>query len=146
MESIAKTMKSKNLFLSADERYAIWEVKREERPFLLNLESSLRQQEEDDGSDHLPLLDGCDIEGWRSHGMIETSAIDQGFLNVGSGCILMRRESQLPVLSTKSTNRWQQLRRRLLQPLTRTPERILEKDALQLPIFPWFERENVPGQ
>jgi hypothetical protein len=56
----------------------------------------------------------------------------------------MRRETQLPVLSSKAKSKWQELQQRLLQPPTTTAERICEKDAADLSAYPWFEREKTP--
>jgi hypothetical protein len=158
------SMESKDLFLSSEERYEIWEIKRAERPSLLLLpsrtssssSSSSSLQDIDQSGDkqndtksirHTPsLLDGCDVPGWRYSNTVSVSDHTQGYLNVGSGCVLTRRETQLPVLSSRSLSLWTELQHQLLQepPLTRTAQRITEKAALELPEYPWFEKSNLP--
>jgi hypothetical protein len=78
-------MESEDAFLSADERYDVWEVKRKERPHLLVLEKELPREGDDDESSHhpLPLVDGCDSEGWRHSELVEVSTFIQGFLMLG---------------------------------------------------------------
>jgi histone arginine demethylase JMJD6 len=76
--------------------------------------------------------------------MVQISDTIQGYLNVGSGCTLMRLESQLPVISSRSLERWKSLQRTLLEPPQTTAQRIPKQDAMHLPWYPWFEKENIP--
>lgn len=137
-----KDASPRDILLTPDERYDLWEIKRVERPHLMEIEK------EDDGEPSeevmLPLVDGCDLKGWRSSNLVTCSSVLQGYLNVGSGCSLMRRESQLPTLSSISLIRWKALQAKLLEPLKVTAQRISEKDALNLTHYSWFEKENVP--
>jgi histone arginine demethylase JMJD6 len=172
MTSVGET---RDIVLSADERYDIWEIKRAERPHLMEFESRTDDEwsddcngnNDDDSNDNdddddddpscrrpaaavpptppPPLVDGCDLRGWRQSGMVKISTVTWGYLNVGSGCPLMRLESQLPVLSSRSLERWTSLRRKLLVPPARTARRIPEGEARNLPCYPWFERQNVPA-
>ena len=98
-------------------------------------------------SGQLPLIDGCDIPGWRRHGLIEVSSYLQGILHVGSGCCLTRRLSQIPVLSTLGMRNWDTLLREnsLLQPPTRTARRLTSDETSKLTFHPWFERQNIPA-
>jgi histone arginine demethylase JMJD6 len=57
---------------------------------------------------------------------------------------LIRKESQLPVLSSQSKMRWRILQAKLLQPPKSTALRIAEQDAVDLSYYPWFERKNIP--
>ena len=165
------TSETKDILLSPDDRYDIWEVKRVERPHLINLENTKTDEYDDDsGGDGiadddaiedvahndngqtinprslpLPLVDGADLKSWRCSKLVEISSFVQGQLNVGSGCALLRKESQLPVaLSKRSQKRWRELQASLLEPPKSTAVRIGERDALGLPCYPWFERQNVP--
>ncbi|KAG7354449.1 transcription factor jumonji [Nitzschia inconspicua] len=146
-------METKDLLLSSEERYEIWEVKRAERPNLLMLEKDAGDiddiNDDDNNSttdDPLPLLDGCDIAGWRNSKSVFVSNYLQGYLNVGSGCVLTRKDTQLPILSSRSLRRWKELQQQLLQspPSERAPRRIVGKEASTLSQYPWFERDNVP--
>jgi histone arginine demethylase JMJD6 len=161
-------VETKNLLLTSEERYELWEVKRAERPHLIapqncaSPSSSSSLQEEDDNKDApndtttatqqqqllpLPLIDGCDIPGWRHSGLVSVSDIVEGYLNVGSGCVLTRKETQLPiVLSSRSLSKWKELQQQLLQPPSpeRAAQRICSTRARSLSHHPWFERDNVP--
>ena len=153
----------RDIFLSSEERYDVWHVKKEERPHLLlvtcyddaegTIGSAGTAGKEEKDEDHptskdvLPLIDGCDIPGWRHSGLIALDSKEgyyQGILNVGSGCPLLRRESQLPVLSSRATATWKALQQRLLKPPSRTAQRLSLEEAQQLGPNPWFERQNVP--
>jgi hypothetical protein len=169
------SIESKDLFLSSEERYEIWEIKRAERPYLLMLplrgagsstshdhhnhqsdnngnENNNNNNDDDDTFSTTipqtpPLLDGCDIPGWRYSNGVSVSDYLQGYLNVGSGCVLTRREKQLPILSSRSVRRWKELQHKLLQQEpspTRAAQRIPKKEALELSQYPWFEKSNVP--
>lgn len=151
------TEEARDIFLSADERYDIWEIKRAERPQLLEFEIEVDDFPEDgDGNDdhdhhqsrsapaQLPLVDGCDLKGWRHAKMVKISGVSQGYLNVGSGCPLMRLESQLPVLSSRAFEKWRVLQGKLLQPPAETALRIPDHESTNLSMYPWFERDNVP--
>ena len=139
-----------DILLTADERYDLWEIKRVERPHLMEIENDDNDEEDSDSDGEspseraLPLVDGCDLKGWRSSNLINCSSFSQGYLNVGSGCSLMRRESQLPVVSSASLSRWKALQAKLLKPPKTKAQRILEEDAVKLSHYSWFERENVP--
>lgn len=158
---------TKDLLLSADERYEIWELKCAERPQLLALDQEEEESADDDGRSSsscksssssssssscpavLPLIDGCDLKGWRRNKLVELSETQQSYLNVGTGCSLLRRESQLPATAvpSRSLSQWQGLQRRLLQPpptTAMTALRIPIGEATLLSHHPWFERENVP--
>ena len=151
----------KDLFLSPEERYDVYCVKSSERPHLLlaeindNINSNDNQRNNEEGDDEkteendeplpLPLMDGCDIPGWRAHGLVPVKPHLEATLNVGLGCTLLRRERQLPLPapapSTKAADSiitaasiaaatpmatpWEKLRDFLLQqPTTSTVERI----------------------
>lgn len=139
---------AQDILLSPDERYDVWEIKRVERPYLMEYENEPAEDEdsngdkEDDGE--LPLVDGCDVKGWRRSKLVQTSSFAQGVLNVGSGCSLMRRESQLGVVSSKSLSRWKEIQSKLLESPSSKAQRIAAKEARDLSYYPWFEKENVP--
>lgn len=139
---------SSDILLTQDERYDLWEIKRVERPHLMEIENEEDVESGDDDEPNveniLPLVDGCDLKGWRRSKLVDSSSFSQGYLNVGSGCSLLRRERQLPVVSSKSLSRWQALQTKLLEPPKVTAQRIPEKDAVRLLHYPWFEKENVP--
>ena len=121
-----KNCESRDILLSADERYDIWEVKRLERPYLLllpaqdltsndgnhhdDVEESLKydndeaEQQEQEEDEVLPLVDGCDIPNWHRQRFVKYSSYHQGILNVGSGCTLLRKESQLPMIHLSSSS------------------------------------------
>eukprot|EP00536_Pseudo-nitzschia_multiseries_P016402 jgi/Psemu1/263629/estExt_Genewise1Plus.C_11020006 len=165
---MAENCASRDILLSPDERYDVWEIKRVERPYLMELENEADEPDDEVHSDNdndnddddeqtsgeneqplplpLPLVDGCDLKGWRNSGLVTVSSYSQGALNVGPGCSLMRRESQLPIVSSKSLTRWKALQARLLEPPESTgkAQRIPESDACNLSHYPWFEKENVP--
>lgn len=142
-----------SIFLSSDERYDIWEVKQVERPELLlhaDDEASVGSVEDENDEDQkveLPLVDGCDIPGWRKSKLVQCSSFLSASLNIGPGCSMMRRETQLPMLSQKSLSQWKGLQRRLLEEPSRNSSaaRISKKDAIDLPFYPWFEQKNVPA-
>eukprot|EP00537_Pseudo-nitzschia_pungens_P008208 CAMPEP_0172363206 /NCGR_PEP_ID=MMETSP1060-20121228/6631_1 /TAXON_ID=37318 /ORGANISM="Pseudo-nitzschia pungens, Strain cf. cingulata" /LENGTH=456 /DNA_ID=CAMNT_0013085901 /DNA_START=8 /DNA_END=1378 /DNA_ORIENTATION=- len=153
---------SRDILLSPDERYDVWEIKRVERPYLMDLETEeeaeddVNDDDDDDDDDEsddqtssddelpLPLVDGCDLKGWRNSKLVAVSSYNQGALNVGAGCSLMRRERQLPMVSSNSLTRWKFLQAKLLEPPESTAQRIPETDACNLSHYPWFEKENVP--
>lgn len=143
-------IESKTLYLSGDERYEVWTIKAAERPHLLDVCStdSNHQQEntnEDaaDMNEILALTDGCDVSGWRKEKFVRTNAEVLSAFNVGSGCVLLRRETQLPiVLSSIASSAWDSLRDRLFQEPCTTASRQLYSSNRAL--HPWFERENVP--
>jgi hypothetical protein len=142
---------TRDVLFSSDDRYDVWEVKRVERPHLIQLDNDQDLGSGDDDDDEsstsvvdLPLIDGCDLKGWRHSKLIEISSRVQGYLNVGAGCSLIRKESKLPVLSSQSKIRWRALQTKLLQPPKSTALRISEQDAVDLSYYPWFERKNVP--
>jgi hypothetical protein len=152
-----------DILLSSEERFDIWNVKKEERPYLLsyddmNLEEddsvlSSSSSSENDDPEVLPLLDGCDIPGWRKEQLVSVSSYTRGHLNVGSGCSLLRRESQLPTAmsSAHSTyncrlHKWKQLQQQLLIPPPNTAFRLSPDETIKLrEPYPWFERDSVPA-
>jgi hypothetical protein len=187
MTVIEDTIATKDILLSCDERYEIWELKAVERPHLTLPRQDLDQNQDgrqgderpeeknaeemtssdienddhncdensngdDDENDVLPLLDGCDLPRWRDHQLVTTSPNKQGYLNVGTGCQMMRRESQLPstVVETKALGRWNYLKSSLLSTsLSKNVARISINDhhddsggGFQHPC--WFEKQNVP--
>ena len=93
----------------------------------------------------LPLIDGCDIPGWRRYKMIHISPCIQGVLNVGSGCTMLRRESQFPVVSKRACQGWHELQARLMREPEMTAIRLSSVETALLDVYPWFERENVPA-
>jgi histone arginine demethylase JMJD6 len=141
---------TKELFLTPDERYEVWEVKKEERPYLLLIseEDSNDSSSDDDNSEvPLPLVDGCDVSGWRKSQLVPISRPLASVLNVGSGCSLLRRETQLPVVSSSALSEWHRLQERFMQEPTQGKSpvvRIGKNEATELSYYPWFERENVP--
>ena len=137
------------LLLSGEERFDIWQVKQEERPHWMGIETNIseRSDSENSVSDQelpLPLIDGCDIPGWRGRGLVSVSDYHQSILNVGTGCSLLRRESQLPILSSRSTENWRRLRDKLLKPPSRSIHRLSPNETNALGPYPWFERDNIP--
>ena len=151
---MAENTSTRDVILSPDERYDVWEIKRVERPHLMELENEQEEytvNDDDDDDDEpssenaLPLVDGCDLKGWRHSELVKISSFAQGYLNVGSGCSLMRRERQLLlVVSSQSQSRWKILQAKLLEPSKSTAQRISEHDAVGISHYPWFEKENVP--
>jgi histone arginine demethylase JMJD6 len=140
---------TKELYLTPDERYDVWEVKKEERPHLLLIseEDSSSGSSDDDSEVPLPLIDGCDVSGWRRSQLVPISRDLASVLNVGSGCSLLRRETQLPVVSSSALSKWRQLQERFMQePLQgkNSAARIDKEEAIKLSYYPWFERDNVP--
>jgi hypothetical protein len=147
-----------DILLSSEERFDIWNVKKEERPYLLSNDDmdleeddsvlSSSSSSENDDSEVLPLLDGCDIPGWRKEQLVSVSSYTRGLLNVGSGCSLLRRESQLPTAmsSTYCLHKWKQLQQQLLIPPPNTAIRLAPDETIKLiQPYPWFERDNVPA-
>eukprot|EP00980_Cylindrotheca_fusiformis_P020898 scaffold7908_cov69-Cylindrotheca_fusiformis.AAC.2 len=139
----------RDILLSPDERFDVWNIKKEERPHLLSLdeeETNEEEEEEDHEERVMPLIDGCDIPGWRREHLISVSSEAKGILNVGSGCSMLRRESQL-VTTTNDGSKWKILRKRLFLPPspTKTAYRLSPDEVAKLTQpHPWFERDNVP--
>ena len=146
-----------DLYLSAEERYEIFEIKAAERPHLLYYNPSLlsssctgtgtlNEKDEkkscDTGEDDStvqnnlqlhdpPLIDGCDIPGWRkddivtgdkyidsNHNVLTINSEVQALLNIGPSSKMFRLESQWPnidKLIQSSNHRWKQLRKKLTQ-------------------------------
>jgi hypothetical protein len=152
-----------DILLSSEERFDIWNVKKEERPYLLSNNNDMDLEEDDsvlpssssenDDSKVLPLLDGCDIPGWRKEQLVSVSSYARGLLNVGSGCSLLRRESQLftamsstSTTSTSCLHKWKQLQHQLFIPPPNTAFRLSPDETINLiEPYPWFERDNVPA-
>jgi hypothetical protein len=154
----ATDIETRDLLLSSEERFEIWNVKQEERPYLLlpptknqdedvsAASSSICSLESSISEESLPLLDGCDIAGWRARQLVSVSSYINGVLNVGSGCSLMRKETQLPnVIIPKSFTKWQELRQKLLTKPRATAARLTKAETSKLKEHPWFEKDNVPA-
>jgi len=127
-------MENKNIFLTAEERYDVYLVKSSERPHLLETFQTTNHVDDADSLSTPPLTDGCDIPAWRSGRMIETGPEMEAAFNIGLGCPLLRRESQLPVplAMSQKQSRWELLREKLMhQPATETVERISYSEAIQ---------------
>jgi histone arginine demethylase JMJD6 len=166
-----------DLFLSSDERFEVWTVKAAERPELMapcfaGQAEDVQDENDDENGPNLmpkdvigmenneshrvssldkavlpPLIDGCDLESWRRHHFVPAEENVLSVLNVGPGCPLLRRERQIPVVSSRSLQKWTDLRQRLmsLPEVDQTTAVIALEDAEILPVNPWFERENVPA-
>ena len=153
----------RDLFLTAEERYDVYCVKASERPHLLETYDGDHSHNEEE----LPLMDGCDIPQWRAENLVPRWPHWEAAMNVGLGCPLLRRESQLPVppslrsgttsMSQKRFSSWEALREFLLQqPTTASTERIScsqtsqdvpAKDSLlskRHKVFPRWEEQNIP--
>jgi len=157
------TIVRKDVFLTSDERYDIWEVKRLERPQLLTWVDPNEDQDKDNDDDDnnsnsdndtsddeslppLPLIDGCDLPGWRASQLVPLSDSLSSILNVGPGCPMLRRESQLPIVPSSCLTSWRQLYEKFIQEpsSSNTAIRISSQEARQLTHYPWFERQNIP--
>ena len=102
---------SSEIFLDADERYEVYEVKAAERPHLLEFEdfpsTSSKQPPK-------PIIDGCDIRGWRKESMVECSPTLQAVLNVGAFSTFFRRESQWPICDlSREKSIWHNIKMKL---------------------------------
>ena len=153
---VASTTEVKELYLTPEERYEVYAVKASERPHLLEVYSERSTNTEIADNEETfpqPLTDGCDIPRWRAEGMTKVDSQLQAALNVGLGCNLLRRESQLPLplspkLNYKEDNanhhqrerqqqprsKWEVLQEKLMyhQPVTETVERISCSKAASL--------------
>mmetsp|Transcript_31768 Transcript_31768/g.48732 ORF Transcript_31768/g.48732 Transcript_31768/m.48732 type:complete len:557 (-) Transcript_31768:150-1820(-) len=126
-------------FLDSEERYEVYVVKAAERPHLLlldddNSNSESRDEKKDCGENHTkstndsneselppPLVDGCDIPGWRHEKLIPITNEIQGVLNVGIAAPLLRRQGQWPIIkSINKSTQWEKLRKELLEPPSKT--------------------------
>eukprot|EP00957_Ditylum_brightwellii_P132981 10139497-Ditylum_brightwellii.AAC.1 len=69
MTTATTKIESNALFLNSEERYEVYNVKAAERPHLLHLTLPSSHpppsSHEDGEEEELPLIDGCDIPGWR---------------------------------------------------------------------------------
>lgn len=140
----ASTTEVKELYLTPEERYEVYAVKASERPHFLetyNESSTSVKTADNDENFPPPLTDGCDIPRWRAEGMAQVDSLLQVALNVGLGCNLLRRESQLPLPFSPKLNykedqrfRWEVLQEKLMyhQPVTETVERISCSKAASL--------------
>ena len=143
-----------DVFLDCDERFDIYQVKAVERPHLLHFitadvedarEETLEEGCKENGTEPLPLMDGCDLPGWRKEGLMPfTSNFIQGVLNVGASCTFFRRDRQWPILPfnsdectsdddfiidhTSSILLWKELKHKLktLQPKPNHEARVLD--------------------
>jgi hypothetical protein len=157
------TVDRRDLFLSAEERYDVYCVKSSERPHLLETYDGDNLED----GEELPLMDGCDIPQWRAEKLVASRPDWEAVMNVGLGCPLLRRESQLPIppsvrvgdiaMSQRGFSSWEDLRGFLLQqPTTPLVERISCSEASQfMPddgssnpksrrVFSNWEEKNVP--
>uniref|UniRef100_A0A7S4ILZ4 JmjC domain-containing protein n=1 Tax=Odontella aurita TaxID=265563 RepID=A0A7S4ILZ4_9STRA len=99
--------------------------------------------EEDHG---LPLIDGCDLPGWRREGFVAVSksGIVEGGLNVGSSSSLFRRESTLRVASIRNvgeTSVWTAMKKKFS---TEPPP--AERDAVRVDSAEYSEPVVVGGR
>jgi len=121
----SKNIKLDDLYLNADERYEVYLIKAAERPHLLDYDPSLQSSslhslnnEEDEKKSSTddfsqicskvdpPLIDGCDIPGWRKDNLVSKNKVIgrsdvvtinnevQSLLNIGSSSTMFRLESQ----------------------------------------------------
>jgi hypothetical protein len=73
---------TRDVLFSSDDRYDVWEVKRFERLHLIQLDNDQDVGSGDDDDDaesstsvvDLPLIDGCDLKGWRHSKLIKISS------------------------------------------------------------------------
>ncbi len=147
-----RTVKVDDLYLNADERFEIFIVKSAERPHLLSYDplQELAQHDDllieemeekknellDDGNgDIAPLIDGCDLPGWRKENIVMHHKYEyndkpysktlnseiqslQSLLNIGPSSTMFRRETQWPNINKllELSNRpWKEFKARLLQ-------------------------------
>eukprot|EP00977_Amphora_coffeiformis_P029060 scaffold38441_cov214-Amphora_coffeaeformis.AAC.2 len=151
MERSMSGITTKDLYLTNEERFQVWQVKIAERRELVDVYDDVaaakgEEEEDDDDDSSPPLTDGCDLPAWRRKRIVECSSTG-AYLNVGVGCSLLRRESQLPVLSTRHQNAWNTLRDALMHQnidVRQCPRRITATDPAVSTENPWFERQNVP--
>lgn len=160
-------------FLSVEERFQVYIVKAAERKHLLNIYEEEKKEEDQDNDENLksentdlvgkecdtdnPIIDGCDIPGWRYRRLASYSSTSDvcALFNVGAGnaATMLRRSSQWPVLrslyysSTLLQSRWSILKNRLLrdvnsESLDAAPR--IEYDTDCILNFWRFEEENVP--
>lgn len=152
---LPKVPGSSNSFLDPEERYAVFQVKAKERPHLVSIDYSDKEEENDDSGVDPPLLDGCDIPAWRQEGLVGHISSDLlGALRIGAGCSLFRRDSQWPISTLHSNNKstispWQELREKLLIPPSEDIPRVDVQDVAQTVngatrfALEW-EQRNVP--
>ncbi len=112
-----------DIFLDADERYEIYEVKSLERHHLLSYNDEHEQEQKhpdescsstdidkEEKAENIdddmpkPLIDGCDIPGWRREKLVTSTSTtygitpnQQAILNIGASSTMFRRERQWPV-------------------------------------------------
>ena len=122
----------------------------EERPHLLldSGEDGENSSDDLDSAVPLPLVDGCDVRGWRKAKLVPITSPLSSVLNVGSGCSLLRRETQLPLVSSLALSKWRRIQNRFMQEPSSEANnsvcRIGKEQAIKLSHYPWFERMNVP--
>ena len=143
---------SSDLFLSAEDRYSVWCIKVAERPELLDVygnnddEAAIvshhdgnhssdssdgeicrdekHEEKTTSGEQVMALTDGCDVAKWRQKQFVPVTSEMEAALGVGSGCPLLRRESQLPLavpLFSDKDSKWKSLKARLLEEPLVTP-------------------------
>jgi len=162
-----------DMFLDADERYQVFEVKAAERSHLLHFsfDENKPKNDDDDATDNttttqsledfnslnkgassfekalhmkceqnekeeekdekieLPLIDGCDIAGWRKEGLMACSDHQQGALNIGLSSTMFRRESQWPIpFSNSSNSQWFKMKHQLSHAAIRRPAPVIDHD------------------
>jgi len=103
-ENLSESFQSiQHQFLSPEERWDVYQVKGAERPHLLSY-TEPKEQMQDSLEDQIeePLIDGCDIPGWRKEGMekiFDVSSDAYALFHIGSesAARYMRRCSQWPI-------------------------------------------------
>jgi len=151
------TIKVHDIYLNSDERFEIWNVKAAERPHLL------QYTEETNNNDELPLIDGCDLPGWRKEKFVSYNSCSslQSCLNIGSASTMFKRERQWPVVvvshEQNKKNPWEELKQKLetINTSNKNGARVIDHDEYAKPLykgvkestttkFALLERENVP--
>lgn len=137
-----------DLYLDSDERYQVFEVKAAERPHLLHyspdtpkneqriiphddnisIKSNNSTKEEAEEEEELPLIDGCDLLGWRKEGLVHCSDHLQGSLNIGLLSTMFRRDSQWPLLSSVSKSPWIEMKNRMIHASIQKPAAVIDHD------------------
>lgn len=108
-------------YLTAEDRYDVYVVKAAERPHFLLLSNN--ENPDGDNNDEPEIIDGCDIQAWRKHGLgLKCNDDDDLFATVclgsGNASVMLKRSSQWPLRkcfrgSTKSS-KWNELKDRMM--------------------------------
>lgn len=92
----------------------------------LHIQSEEEKKEEEY---ELPLIDGCDIVGWRKEGLMTCSDYQQGALNIGLSSTMFRRESQWPMAYSKqAASQWFKMKHKLSNSAIRRPAPVIDHD------------------